>query len=196
VAQPGRIAHDLKSLAGAGQTNDGTPHMKDNDRPAPPYAGDERATLTGFLDFQRATLEWKCDGLADEQLRQRAVPTSAMSLIGIVRHLADVEQHWFRVSLDGQPPSFHYWYRGPDGSDLDWEVETADVAESFGNWRQEVDHARRIVAASESLDRQFDHPHDGRVTLRWVLTHMIEEYARHNGHADLLREAIDGAVGE
>lgn len=170
--------------------------MNDDKRPEPPYRGDERATLTGFLDFQRATLEWKCDGLSDEQLRQRALPTSAMSLLGLVRHLADVEQNWFRVSLDGQTPSWHYWDRGPDYGDTDWEVETADVAESFRVWREEVTLARRIVAASESLDRSFDHPNDGPVTLRWVLTHMIEEYARHNGHADLLREAIDGAVGE
>jgi uncharacterized damage-inducible protein DinB len=170
--------------------------VHDDERPGPPYAGDERATLAGFLDFQRATLEWKCTGLADEQLRQRSVPTSSMSLLGIVRHLTDVEQHWFRVSLDGQAPSLHYWHRGPDGADTDWEVEGADVAESFGAWRQEVDASRRIVADSGSLDRSFDDPHDGRVTLRWILTHMIEEYARHNGHADLLREAIDGAVGE
>jgi uncharacterized damage-inducible protein DinB len=170
--------------------------MKDDERADPPYAGDERATLAGFLDFQRATLEWKCDGLSDEQLRRRSVPTSTMSLLGIVRHLADVEQHWFSVSLDGQAPALHYWHRGPDGSDIDWVVEGADVAESFQSWRDEVDRARRIVAESESLDRSFDHPYDGRVTLRWILTHMIEEYARHNGHADLLREAIDGAVGE
>jgi uncharacterized damage-inducible protein DinB len=170
--------------------------MKDDERPEPPYTGDERATLAGFLDFQRATLAWKCDGLSDEQLRQRSLATSAMSLVGLVRHLADVEQNWFRVSLDGQTPSWHYWHRGPDGSDTDWDVEAADIAESFRVWREEVDHARRIVAETESLDRSFDHPHDGPVTLRWILTHMIEEYARHNGHADLLREAIDGAVGE
>jgi uncharacterized damage-inducible protein DinB len=170
--------------------------MKDDERPQPPYTGDERATLTGFLDLQRATLEWKCDGLSDEQLRRRPLPTSAMSLLGLVRHLADVELNWFRVSLDGQSAFPHYWHRGSDGSDIDWEVEMADVAESFGAWREEVDHARRIVAASETLDRSFDHPYDGPVTLRWILNHMIEEYARHNGHADLMREAIDGAVGE
>src|SRR4051812_9298582 len=170
--------------------------MNDDERPEPPYIGDERATLAGFLDFQRATLEWKCDGLSDEQLRRRPLATSAMSLLGLVRHLADVEQNWFHVSLDGQPPSLHYWNRGPDGSDPDGEVEPADVAEAFRTWREEVARARRIVAESESLDRSFDHPHDGPVTLRWILTHMIEEYARHNGHADLLRESIDGAVGE
>jgi uncharacterized damage-inducible protein DinB len=170
--------------------------MNDDERPEPPYTGDERATLTGFLDYQRATLEWKCDGLTEEQLRRRPIPTSALSLLGLVRHLTDVEQNWFRVSLDGQPPSFHYWHRGPDFRDIDWEVEAADVAESFRVWREEVDLARGVVAASESLDRSFDHPVDGPVTLRWILTHMSEEYARHNGHADLLREAIDGAVGE
>ena len=170
--------------------------MKDDERPEPPYNGDERATLAGFLDFQRATLEWKCDGLSDDQLRRRPIATSAMSLLGLVRHLADVEQHWFRVSLDGQPPSWHYWHRGPDQTDTDWEVDTANVAEAFRTWREEVDHARHIVAGSASLDRSFDHPHDGPVTLRWILTHMIEEYARHNGHADLLREVIDGTTGD
>ena len=170
--------------------------MQDAERPQPPYAGDERATLAGFLDFQRATLAWKCDGLTDEQLRARPLPTSAVSLLGLVRHLSDVEQNWFRFSLDGQPASWHYWHRGPDLSDTDWEVEAADVAESFRVWRAEVEQARRIVAESESLDRSFDHPHDGPVTLRWILVHMIEEYARHNGHADLVREAIDGSVGE
>src|SRR3954466_12540283 len=105
--------------------------MKDDERPDPPSTGDERATLAGFLDFQRATLEWKCDGLSDEQLRRRPLPTSAMSLLGLVRHLADVEQNWFHVSLDGQTPSLHYWNRGPGGSDTDWEGGAADVAESF-----------------------------------------------------------------
>jgi uncharacterized damage-inducible protein DinB len=161
--------------------------MNDDERPAPPSTGDERATLVGFLDFQRATLEWKCDGLSDEQLRQRVLPTSAMSLLGLVRHLAQVEQHWFRISLAGLTPSLHYWLRGPDGSDTDWEVENADVAESFRVWREEIDHARRIVAESESLDRSFDQPRDGPVTLRWILAHMIEEYARHNGHAASVR---------
>jgi len=169
--------------------------MKDHERPRPPYAGDERTTLAGFLDFQRATLEWKCDGLSDDQLRQRP-PRSAISLLGLVRHLADVEQYWFRVSLDGQPAAYHYWDCGPDGSDTDWDVETAEGAAAFRTWRQEVDQARRIVDESETLDRSFDHPQDGAITLRWILTHMIEEYARHNGHADVLREAIDGAVGE
>lgn len=170
--------------------------MQDEERPEPPYGGDERATLIGFLEFQRATLEWKCDGLSDQELRQRSISTSAMSLLGLVRHLADVEQNWFRVSLDGQTPSWNYWDRGPDGADTDWEVDSADVAESFSVWREEVDHARRIVAESESLDRSYDDPGRGPISLRWILTHMIEEYARHNGHADLLREAIDGAVGE
>src|SRR4051812_50205506 len=126
--------------------------MNDDERPEPPYSGDERATLAGFLDFQRATLEWKCDGLSDEQLRQRSLPTSAMSLLGLVRHLADVEQNWFRVSLDGQMASWHYWHRGPDGSDTDWEVDTADAAESFRIWRGGGGPGRRILPRNEALD--------------------------------------------
>ena len=170
--------------------------MSDDERARPPYTGNERATLAGFLDFQRATLEWKCNGLSDDQLRQQSVPTSAMSLLGVVRHLTDVEQFWFHVSLEGHIPSWRYWHQGPGNSDIDWEVKAAEVNESFRLWRMEVDRSRRIVGQSMSLDRSFDHPQDGPVTLRWILTHMIEEYARHNGHADLLREAIDGAVGE
>jgi uncharacterized damage-inducible protein DinB len=167
--------------------------VKDEDRPEPPYAADEKSTLAGFLDFQRATLEWKCAGLTDDELRRRGVPPSPMSLLGLVRHLADVERNWFRMSIDRQKLKFRYWEI--DGRDTDWDVEDASVADSMAAWHEEIDHSRAIVDASE-LGRSFEHPHDGTVTLRWVLVHMIEEYARHNGHADLLREQIDGAVGE
>jgi len=169
--------------------------MRDDERPAPPFSGDERATLCGFLDFQRATLEWKCSGLSDDQLRSRAIDSSAMSLLGLVRHLTDVEQTWFRVSLDRQPPAFRYWDIGPDQADTDWDVDDADVASSLAAWHEEMARSRAIVAAS-ALDRTFDDPNDGPVSLRWILVHMIEEYARHNGHADLLRERIDGSTGE
>jgi uncharacterized damage-inducible protein DinB len=170
--------------------------VKDEERPEPPYASSERETLVGFLDYQRATLEWKCAGLTDDQLRVRGIPPSSMSLLGLVRHLTEVEHNWFAVSIDGRPPALRYWHAGPDFTDTDWEVDDADVAASFAAWRDEVEVARGIVASSESLDRTFVHPVDGPVSLRWVLVHMIEEYARHNGHADLLREQIDGSVGE
>ncbi|MFI9275677.1 DinB family protein [Kitasatospora sp. NPDC052896] len=164
-------------------------------RTDPPPAADERATLLAFLDYHRATLARKCAELTDEQLRHRAVPPSTLSLLGLVRHLAAVERHWFQEVLLGERPDPLYWSpEQPDG-DFD-DVDTADPAEAFATWRREVELADRAlrglplerVAATGGRDRG--------VTLRWILTHLIEEYARHNGHADLLREAIDGRTGE
>jgi uncharacterized damage-inducible protein DinB len=165
-----------------------------DDRVDPPFEADERATLTSFLDYHRATLALKCDGLTDNQLRERAVPPSSLSLLGLVRHMAEVERNWFRPVLGGEEMS------GIFSPNLDWEasfrdVATADVAEAFQLWRAECEHARELVAAAPSLDvRGFRR--SGFVSLRWVMTHMIEEYARHNGHADLLRERLDGSTGE
>ncbi len=165
-----------------------------DERVDPPLEADERATLTGFLDFLRDTLALKCEGLTDDQLRERAVPPSNLSLLGMVRHLAEVEHNWFRPVLGGEPMA------GIFSPDLDWEVAfndvaTADVAEAFRLWRAEVEHARELVAAAPSFDvRGFRSR--GYVSLRWVVTHMIEEYARHCGHADLIRERLDGSTGE
>ncbi len=164
------------------------------ERIMPPLQAGERATLTGFLDAQRATLALKCDHLTDEQLRERAVPPSALSLLGLVRHMAEVERNWFRPLLAGEGMV------GICAPVLDVEVAfrdvaTADVAESFRTWQAECDHARALTAAAPSLDITGERGGE-RFTLRWVITHMIEEYARHNGHADLLRERIDGRTGE
>ena len=163
------------------------------DRTLPPLEADERTTLTAFLDAQRATLAIKCDGLADDQLRERAVPPSALSLLGLVRHMAEVEKNWFRPLLGGEEMASIYSPR------LDWEIAwdvgTADVGEAFRLWRAECDHARELVSAAPSLDCTGMRG-GARFTLRWVLTHMVEEYARHNGHADLLRERIDGQTGQ
>ncbi len=167
------------------------------DRSLPPFRVDERATLTSFLDFQRATLEMKCHGLDEEQLRRRAVPPSALSLLGIVRHMADVERNWFRPLLEGveMEPIFG---AGMDFDAAFREVDAADTEESFARWRAECEHARELVAKAPSLDvtglRGTEEKYE--FSLRWVLTHMIEEYARHNGHADLLRERIDGVTGQ
>jgi uncharacterized damage-inducible protein DinB len=165
-----------------------------DDRVDPPFEADERATLTAFLDFLRATLALKCDGLTDDQLREHAVPPSSLSLLGLVRHMAEVERNWFRPVLGGAEVS------GIFSSDLDWEaafrdVATADVAEAFQLWRAECDHARELVAAAPSFDVTGFRSR-GYVSLRWVMTHMIEEYARHLGHADLIRERLDGSTGE
>ncbi|MEU4118065.1 DinB family protein [Kitasatospora sp. NPDC028055] len=154
---------------------------------------DERATLASFLDHQRDTLAMKCAGLSPEQLRTRALEPSGLSLLGLVRHLAEVERSWFRnVLADDAVPAF---WKNPDGSFAEWDAETADPEEAFAIWRRECAHARELVAAAESLDVQ-GHYGEEVFSLRWILTHMIEEYARHNGHADLLREHLDGSTGE
>lgn len=164
-------------------------------RTLPSWDAGERGTLTGFLDFQRATLVVKCDGLTDAQLRRRAVPPSALSLLGLVRHLAEVERNWFAPLLAAADMGGLY---AP--GDLDPDVafrtaDTADVAGSFAIWRAECERARALTAAAASLDvtgLRGGH----RYSLRWVLTPLIEEYARHNGHADLLRERLDGTTGQ
>jgi uncharacterized damage-inducible protein DinB len=158
-----------------------------------PQLADERVTLTGFLEYQRDTLAIKCAGLTAAQLRERAVPPSALSLLGLVRHMAEVEQSWFRLVMGGQRVPYH-WPRGP-GADAEFDVTDADPEEAFEVWRAECARSRDFVDAAESLDvtGQYD---DETYSLRYVLTHMIEEYARHNGHADLLRERIDGVTGD
>ncbi len=171
--------------------------MRADERPEPPTTGDERSTLVGFLDFQRATLEWKCDGLSAEQLARRAVPTSTLSLLGLVRHLAEVERSWFRRRFaDEDAPPLYFTDAEPD-LDFDGAVpDEAVVARAFADWRAQIARAQEIIAAAP-LEQTFVHDRTGEtISLRWILAHMIEEYARHNGHADLLREAIDGATGE
>jgi uncharacterized damage-inducible protein DinB len=165
-------------------------------RTDPPGRGDERAVLTGFLTYQRDTLELKCRGLGPEELARRAVEPSALSLLGLVRHLADVERSWFRRVIAGQdaPPIFYT----PDALNDDFDGAAAEQAladEAWARWREEVAFADEVTAAT-SLDATGTTRRGDEVSLRWVLTHMIEEYARHNGHADLLRERIDGQVGE
>jgi hypothetical protein len=160
----------------------------------PPLEADELTTLTAFLDFNRETLAVKCSGLTPDQLRERAVPPSTLSLLGLVRHMAEVERNWFRPVLSGAEMQSIY------APGLDWEAAfrdaaTADADEAFSTWRAECDHSRALVAANPVLEtRGFRGGH--WFSLRWVLTHMIEEYARHNGHADLLRERLDGTTGE
>ena len=157
----------------------------------PPNAG-ERETLAAFLDWQRETLLLKCSGLDAAALATRSVPPSDLSLLGLLRHLADAERHWFRRVLAREPVRDAFEQSAWAGSVADPDV----VAQARATWRAEADYARRFVAAAPSLDVTGEEPEYGTVSLRWVLVHMIEEYARHNGHADLLRERIDGAVGE
>jgi uncharacterized damage-inducible protein DinB len=155
---------------------------------------DERTSLRGWLDYHRATLAWKCDGLDDDALRRRSMPPSTLSLLGLVRHMAEVERHWFRRVVAGETVR-HVW------SDA-WDFQAAYDAsggtreEAFAAWRAEVEHARRIEAAVPSLDATFAVPAwEAEASLRTILLHLVHEYARHNGHADLLREGVDGVVG-
>ncbi|WP_214321752.1 GNAT family N-acetyltransferase [Nonomuraea sediminis] len=158
-----------------------------------PATGDERAMLVNVLAAQRATLELKCAGL-DAELARRSVEPSTLSLLGLVRHLADVERRWFRHVLAGQDaPARFSSADDPDG-DFDGAGPAAGPA-AWEAWREEVEFAETYVAGAPHLDVEGHDGWRGPVSLRWVLIHMIEEYARHNGHADLLRERIDGARG-
>jgi uncharacterized damage-inducible protein DinB len=165
------------------------------ERSEPEYQAGERTMLNEWLEYHRATLALKCDGLSDAELRRRAVEPSTMSLLGLVRHMGEVERNWFRRVLTGEDaPGRYYNDQNPDG-DFD-DVDTAEVAEGFEYWRSECENARVVERSFASLDDCGHHRLHGAVSLRWVLVHMIEEYARHNGHADLLRERIDGATGD
>jgi hypothetical protein len=160
-----------------------------------PATGDERAMLVAVLDAQRATLRLKCSGLRSE-LALRSVSPSSLSLLGLVRHLADVERRWFRAVLAGQDVELRFSSTDVPEGDFDGAVADPEVvAESWAAWDAEVAFADTFVAEAPHLDVEGHDPWRGTVSLRWVLIHMIEEYARHNGHADLIRERIDGAVG-
>jgi uncharacterized damage-inducible protein DinB len=163
-------------------------------RKPPPAIGSERAMLDGWLDYHRQTLLLKCSGLTEDQLRQRAVEPSSLSLLGLVRHMTEVERAWFRQRFAGEHVELPY--STPERPDADFDdAETADAEEAFAAFRREVDLAR-AAARARSLDDQFYNPRGHvEMDLRWVYVHMIEEYARHNGHADLLRERIDGTTG-
>lgn len=155
---------------------------------------DDRASLTSFLDYQRATLAMKCQGLSGEQLKRKAIPTTELTLLGLVRHVASVERSWFRFALGAEDVTT-LWPGQVDGASAEFHVEDADADEAFEVWREECVRARAVAESFASVDDTVDCG-GATISLRYVLTHMIEEYARHNGHADLLREAIDGAVGE
>jgi hypothetical protein len=161
----------------------------------------ERDTLVGYLRDQRLTLELKCAGLDAAAMARRSVPPSDLSLLGLVRHLAETEQSWFRRTLAGQDGPLRY--RIGDDSDRAFSGAAADpalVTAAWAAWRDEVQFAEEFTARAPDLEVSGLHDdgagHAEPVTLREVLVHMIEEYARHNGHADLLRERIDGRVGQ
>ena len=176
--------------------------VDEHGRPRPPDAGDERSTLLGFLDLQRASLAWKCRGLDAAGLRATLAPSS-MTLGGMLKHLSFVEGYWFAYWLHGRNPGAPFdtvdW-----ASDADWDWRTAadDSPEQLWSlWEAAVARSRTLVEealADGGLNRLAVRSEDDGTTpsLRWILVHMIEEYARHVGHADLLRESVDGETGE
>lgn len=168
--------------------------LEDPRRTEPPYVSSEREMLERWLDFQRATLLLKCEGVVGGDLRYRPVATSKLSLHGLVRHMAEVERSWFRRCLlrDLEAP---YLFIGADGGwDLEFEpLENANWQEDLRTWQFECEASRRATVGL-SLDEMGLHQRHA-VSLRWIFVHMIEEYARHNGHADLIREMVDGRVG-
>ena len=162
------------------------------ERPEVPLVAGERAMLDAWLDYHRATLLVKCAGLRDEQLKLRSAEPSTLSLLGLVRHMTDVERGWFRRGVGRergpQVAPIYYSDERPDG-DFD-EVDDADPAAAFAAYHDEVERCR-AACAGVPLDEVA-----GQHSVRWIYLHMIEEYARHNGHADLLRERIDGVTGD
>jgi uncharacterized damage-inducible protein DinB len=163
-----------------------------------PYVGDERTMLEGWLDYHRQTLLLKCAGLTAEQLKTRSVEPSGLTLLGLVRHMTEVERWWFRIRAAGQQLDGLYGTEANPDADFD-DVDDADAEADFAAFTAEVE-AVRAAAADLSLDHTFHRRRrDGgtdEINVRWVYVHMIEEYARHNGHADLIRERVDGVTGD
>lgn len=168
------------------------PQDEDPRRSDAPSRG-ERAVLVEYLEHYRATLELKCDGLTPEQLGTRSVPPSRMSLLGMVRHMTRVEQSWFRRTIEGRP-DIERLFQDEDGGFDFGEPSQELVDESFALLRAEVAHAREVLERTE-LDTLVD-VHGDEAEVRDIVVHMIEEYARHCGHADLLRECLDGRTGQ
>ena len=178
-------------------TDDAAAPIPETEGPAyridPGFMAGERVMLEGWLEFHRDTLRWKIEGLDDDQLKQRSVPPSTMSLLGLVRHMADVELNWFQRVLAGQQVPGIFW----SDDDLEGEfdgVDDAVASDDVATWQAQIETARSL-AGSRGLD-DTGVRHGEPCSLRWIYLHMIEEYARHNGHADLLRQCIDGATGD
>ena len=167
--------------------------LSDPRRSEPPYVLGDRGMLEAWLEFHRTTLLLKCEGLDDAARKASPVPTSMLSLHGLIRHMAEVERGWFRRTLLGEDAPW-IWIE-PANEDADFApIDGADWDADLAVWTTECEASRAAAAA-----RELDEPsgvRDGQpCTLRWIYVHMIEEYARHNGHADLIREMVDGNVG-
>jgi hypothetical protein len=167
--------------------------IDDPRRHEPSFTLDERNMLEGWLEYHRTTLLLKCEGVDDDGRKNRPVPTSKLSLHGLVRHMGEVERSWFRRALLREPDAPSIWY---DPAIEDSELAPLDRADwdaDLAAWQAECD-ASRTAAAAFALD-DAGGSDDRPISLRWIYLHMIEEYARHNGHADLIREMVDGSVG-
>jgi hypothetical protein len=163
-------------------------------RVSEPTTGDERTMLEGWLDLHRQTLLVKCAGLTAEQLKLPSVEPSTLTLLGLLRHMSEVERSWFRIRAAGADlPELYCSDTNKDG-DFD-DVAEADAAADHATFLTEIEAARAAMVGVP-LDHEFATARRPRISVRWVYLHMIEEYARHNGHADLLRERIDGVTGD
>jgi uncharacterized damage-inducible protein DinB len=167
--------------------------MIDPRRTEPSFLLGERAMLEGWLEFHRVTLLLKCEGLDDAGRKARPVPTSLLSLHGLLRHMAEVERNWFRRVLTRESDAPPIWYDlAIEDSEL-VPLDDADWEADLAAWHAECEHSRAAAAAHQLDDTGIRHGEP--CSLRWIYTHMIEEYARHNGHADLIRELVDGSAG-
>ena len=165
------------------------------DRVSEPLTGDERPMLEGWLDWHRQTLLMKAAGLTADQLKTASVEPSNLTLLGLIRHMTEVERSWFRRRAAGDTNA-RYIYCSDANEDGDFDdVADADAEANYAAYVAELDLARKAVAGLP-LEHEFRSRNDKPISLRWAYLHMIEEYARHNGHADLIRERIDGAVGD
>ncbi|MFA3835397.1 DinB family protein [Streptomyces aureus] len=165
------------------------------ERPMPPLNADERITLESWLDFHRTTLAMKCEGVDDAQAAVAPVPPSGFTLTGLVQHMAEVERNWFRRVFAGeQAPPIYDSQADPSAPDGGFALaEGATLGDALATWHTEMTRARELCADRALTDTGCFM--EQAVSLRWIYVHMIEEYARHNGHADLLRERIDGTTG-
>ncbi len=170
------------------------------ERTEPPLSGDERVMLGGFLDAQRSTLEWKCSGLTPEQLKEAASPPSLLTLLGLLRHMTEVEYFWLEYILLGKAGHLGMYsgQENPADGERAWtDLDSHPTDEVLRKWKEACETSRRNAASLPDLGSPAAQLWDDEpVNLRWITVHMIREYSRHDGHADLLRERIDGATGE
>jgi uncharacterized protein DUF664 len=192
--RPDKVSDPVGTLRGMTDQPDFPGKLASPRRPDPPPVADERTMLDAYLDFQRETLALKCTDVAGRKHSEQLVPPSGLSLHGLVRHLAGVERWWLHMQFAGDDVEILYY--SDDDPNQDFDSLDGDFDEALAVWRAQVARSREIVAAAASLDDTGTRFADGTAfSLRWVLLRLIAEYARHAGHADLLRERIDGSVG-